>query len=208
MLGLLKKKERRWTKCIGGDIQNAYFKRDFGEVKCRNQHRRPCTARVHVRRWSKSCDTSTQRRNPLNNFPVPFRHHFGTCPTWQLILASLQASLHAHTPRTQLQVRITPWHFDMLKIIWVKSGPLLCIHHPEFVSTLYVRLLMQLYNHWAWGRGDYKLRYIPNGSGIMKLVFSNCTRTPDVARCIVAVVWCLVDLLFFLYPNESWETRF
>ena len=35
-------------------------------------------------RWSKSCETSTQRRNPLENFPVPFRRHFGThrCDRW------------------------------------------------------------------------------------------------------------------------------
>ena len=91
-------------------------------------------------RWSESCDTSTQRRNTVNNFPVPFRHHFGTRPTWQLILASLQASLHAHTPRTQLQV------VSQRFLIWVKSGPLQCIHHLGFVSTLYVRLLTQPYN--------------------------------------------------------------
>ena len=107
-------------------------------------------------RQSKSCDTSTQRRNPLNNLPVPFRRHFGTRPMWQLILASLQASRHAHTPRTQLQVHTTPWNFDTTWIIRVKSGPLQCIRHFKIMSTLYVRLLAQPYNTW------FKFHSLPN----------------------------------------------
>ena len=31
---------------MGGDIKNTNFKRDSGEVKGCNQHRRPCTARL------------------------------------------------------------------------------------------------------------------------------------------------------------------
>ena len=48
-------------------------------------------------RQSKSCDTSTQQRNPVNNLPVPFRRHFGTHSKEQLILACLQAFLHVES---------------------------------------------------------------------------------------------------------------
>ena len=47
------------------------------KVKGCNQRGRPCTARLNR---SKLCETSTQRRNPLNNLPVPFRCHFWNSP--------------------------------------------------------------------------------------------------------------------------------
>ena len=51
----------------------------------------------------------------------------------------------------------------------------------------------------AQGKGDYKLHYIPHGGGITNLFCfePNCTCAPDVACCVVAAVWWLVDLPFF-----------
>ena len=45
-LGLLKKKKERWTKCVGGNIQNTNFQGDSNEVKVCNQCGCPCTARL------------------------------------------------------------------------------------------------------------------------------------------------------------------
>ena len=79
--------------CVGRNIQNTNFQRDSDEFKGCSKGRHPCTA----------C--------------LDGPNHFGSRPTWQLTLASLQASLHTHTPpppRTQLQVCIMPWNFDMV----------------------------------------------------------------------------------------------
>ena len=79
---------------MGGYIKNTDFKRDSGEVKGCNQRGRPCTARLE----GPSCVTLQHSEGiRLTTYQLPFRRHFGTRPTRQLILASLQASLHAHT---------------------------------------------------------------------------------------------------------------
>ena len=44
-------------------------------------------------RWSKLWYTSTQEGIWRNTYHCLYRLHFGPCSTWQLILASLQASL-------------------------------------------------------------------------------------------------------------------
>ena len=91
-LGLHKKEERRWTKCVGGDIQNTNLQCDSDEVKGCSKHGCPC-----MPRWSKSLSISTQQKNLAKHLPL-YRHHFGPRLTWQLILASQQAFLHALTP--------------------------------------------------------------------------------------------------------------
>ena len=61
-------------------------------------------------RWSKSWYTLTQWKNLAKHRPLLYRCHFGPHSTWQLILANLQASLHACTTCTQLQVCIKLWY--------------------------------------------------------------------------------------------------
>ena len=82
-------------KCMGSDIQNAKFKHDFEEVKGCGKRGCPCTAHLD------GLNRDILRHNEgiwQNTHHCLYRRHFGPRPTWQLILASLQASLHAHTP--------------------------------------------------------------------------------------------------------------
>ena len=143
---------------MGGNIQNTDLKHDSAEVNGCNQCGRPCIVR---QRWSKSCDTSTQWKNLVNNLPVPFRRHFGTRPMWQLILASLQAYLHAHIPRTQLQVhvRVTLWYFDMVQIIRLKSG-LIPANRPGMVETVPEKWLLS--------------RWCPEKTPVLEFCVSGC----------------------------------
>ena len=110
-LGLLKKKERkkeRWTKCVGGDIYNTDL-RDSDEIKGCSKRGYPCIACLN------GLNRDILRHNEgiwQNTYQCLYRRHFEPLSTWQPILASLQASLHAHIPCTQLQVYITPWNFD------------------------------------------------------------------------------------------------
>ena len=90
----LTEEEERWTKCVGGNIQNTDFKHDFDKVKGCIMHRCPCTTHLD----SLNCGILRHKKGIWwNTYHCLYRHHFGPRQAWQLILKSLQASLHTHT---------------------------------------------------------------------------------------------------------------
>ena len=123
-------------KYVGSDIQNTGFMHGSGEVKGCNQCGCTCTARLdglnHVM-------IQHNERNLVKNLPVPFRRHFKISPAWQLISASLQASLHL--PYTALGT------YHTMKLRYGEDNPdevrsLQCIYLGIQISTHSMFLLI------------------------------------------------------------------
>ena len=101
-------------------------------------------------RWSKSWYTLTQRKNLVKHLPLLYRHHFGPHLTWQLILASLQASCMRIPPPLYTA---TGMHHTM-KLWYSVDNPgevrSTAVYLPSWIpSTLYIRLLAQPYNKYT-----------------------------------------------------------
>ena len=98
-----------------------------GEIKGCNLCGHPCTARLdglnHVKLWHNPPDVTADSSEPI------------------------QASLHTHTSRIQLQVRITPWNFWYGVDNPGEVGSTAVYPHLEIASTLYLKLLTQPWNN-------------------------------------------------------------